>query len=142
MSRLRVSRSLRRKIRTARLNTGLAAAVLALLLAGCGGRERERAAPTEPKVPARLAADLAERSDSISALLDARDPCAARRQAEALQRRTIAAINARRVPAAFHEELAGRVNALVAGISCTSRPGAGAGSRDARQLADWLRDHS
>ncbi len=122
--------------------TGLAAAVLALLLAGCGGeQERDRAAKL--KLPPGLAADLADRSDSISELLDARDACAARTEAEALQRRAIAAINARRVPAAFQEELTGWVNALVGSIRCASGSASEQDSLGAaRQLSDWLRANS
>ena len=153
MSQRRASPSPRRKIRTLRRRSSALAAV-ALLLAGCGGEEREPAAAPgvpaagvpAPRLPAALAAELSERGDSISELLEGQDPCAARTEAETLQRRTIAAINARRVPPSFQEELTGRVNALVNSISCTAsarRAAASeAGSRSARRLADWLRENS
>jgi hypothetical protein len=54
--------------------------------------------------------------------LEADRPCAALPEAEALQRRTIAAVNAGRVPARYQEELTSSVGALVARISCVPPP--------------------
>jgi hypothetical protein len=70
-------------------------------------------------LPGPLASELAQRSDAVAAALDAGDACAARDEALRLQQETIAAINARRVPAAFHEPLAASVNDLVSRIDCS-----------------------
>jgi hypothetical protein len=72
-----------------------AAAAIALVLAGCGGNRQ--AAPPPPRLPVAVARSL---------LAVASDP-------ERLQRRTIAAINANRIPAALQEPLLSRVNAFV-----------------------------
>jgi hypothetical protein len=106
----------RRKIRTKRLELG-AALVAALLLAGCGGGD-DRPTPVRPKLPAALAAQLAERSDRVATALAAGDSCAAQAEATALQQQTVQAINARRVPTALQEDLSGSVNDLVARIQC------------------------
>ncbi|HET7044521.1 MAG TPA: hypothetical protein VFI37_06690 [Gaiellaceae bacterium] len=76
-----------------------------LALAGCGG--------AEPLLPRTTAAPLAKQADAIAARLAAGDACGARDHALALQRRTIAAINARRVPAGLQEPLQSRANELV-----------------------------
>ncbi len=109
----------RRKIRTKRLELG-AALVAALCFAGCGGGGGDRPAPTRPKLPAALAAQLAERSDRVAAALAAGDGCGARDQAAALQQATVQAINARQVPAALQEDLSGTVNDLAGRIHCVS----------------------
>lgn len=80
-------------------------------------------------MPAALAAELATRSEQIAASLDASDPCRARAEAEALRQRAIAAVNARRVPPRYQEELTSSVNALVSSIACTPPP-AGDGEED------------
>jgi hypothetical protein len=85
-----------------------------LLAAGCGGEEREPA----PKLPSGLAESLAARSDAVASRLDAGDACAARTEADALQRAAIAAVNEQRVPAALQEELLGAATALAAAIRC------------------------
>jgi hypothetical protein len=103
------------------------------LLAACGG-ESEPA----PKLPAGLAADLALTSDAVAGRLDANDTCGAQAVARQLQADAIAAVNARRVPQHFQEELLGSVTALVESITC---PGAADGSaEEARDLAKWLRE--
>ena len=58
-----------------------------------------------------------------------------------LQAETIAAVNARRVPAELQEELLSRVTALVESIQCPS------GTREqiadeAHELSAWLRENS
>jgi hypothetical protein len=107
--------------------------VLVLLAAGCGGG---------PSLPHDLAAQLASRSDAVAASLEQARFCAARTDALALQARTIAAVNAGRVPADLQEELLGSVNALVDGISCTPARADDGAAADARDLADWVRDRS
>lgn len=105
-----------RKTRTKRRKAG-AALLAALGLAGCGGGSEHRAAPP-PKLPPALGSDLAARSDRVAHALDAGDSCGAAALAKALQRQTIAAINARRVPAPFQEDLAASVTDLVSRIEC------------------------
>jgi hypothetical protein len=110
----------RRKTRTRQLELG-AALSAALCLAGCGGGGEHRAAP-QPKLPAPIARDLAARSDRVAAALAEDNSCRALAEANALQRETVAAINARRVPAALQEDLSGTVNDLVRRIECVPPP--------------------
>jgi hypothetical protein len=107
--------------------------MLVLLAAGCGGEE--------PGLPAELATELAARSDSTAAQLEAGEACAARQDAAELQGMAIRAINSERVPADLQEELLGRVNALLDAISCPAAAG-DAGAAEARALADWVRERS
>ncbi len=94
-------------------------------MAGCGG-DREQAAPP---LPDRVAADLAERSDAVAAQLDAGDACGALASAQALQQRTIAAINDGRVPPRYQERLSAAVGELAASIACApATPAAPTGS--------------
>jgi hypothetical protein len=141
MCRLRASRSRPRRTRALRRSC---VALLALLLAGCGGTEREQA--PQPQLPARLAAELATRSDEVAARLEANDSCGARTEAEVLLRQTIAAVNERRIPPRYQEELTGSVNALLASITCEASPLPSSSGEDqqgnARELADWLRANS
>ena len=95
------------------MTRGLVTLVVALALAGCGASRR-----AEPRLPAPLAADLATYADEVAARAAAGDPCAARRQGLALQRATIAAINAHRVPAALQEPLQSAVNDLLQRLTC------------------------
>ena len=97
----------------------MALACACLVVAGCGGGE-ERAEP--PPLPAPLAQDLAARSDAVADRLDAGDACAARTEAEALQAETIDAVNDRRVPRRYQEQLLGSVTALVESIVCVEQP--------------------
>ncbi len=107
--------------------------MLVLLAAGCGGEE--------PTLPADLATQLSNRSDSAMAQLESGDVCAAREGAEVLQTKAIGAINAGRVPGDLQEELLGHVNALLDAISCTP-PEAGGAAEEARALGEWLRERS
>ena len=100
------------------MTRGLVTLVLVLALAGCGGSRR-----AEPRLPAPVAADLATYADDTAALAGAGDPCAAREQALALQRATIAAINTHRVPAALQEPLQGAVNDLLQRLTCPTPAG-------------------
>jgi hypothetical protein len=112
----------RRKTRTRRPELGAALAA-ALFLAGCGGGSKPRVAP-QPKLPQPIAVALASRSDRIAEALAAGDPCRALGAAQQLQRETVAAINAGRVPGPFQEHLGSTVGDLVARIRCV-RQGAG-----------------
>jgi hypothetical protein len=111
----------RRKTRTKRVELG-AALVAALCLAGCGGGAEDRPTPVRPKLPSALAAELAERVDRVAAALGAGDSCTALAEANALQQATVQAVNARRLPAAFQEDLTGAVNDLAGRISCVPPP--------------------
>jgi hypothetical protein len=95
----------------------LLTAVLVLSLAACGGQTRRHA---EPRLPAPVATDLATYAEDAAAFAAAGDPCAARQQAVALQRATITAINAHRVPAALQEPLQGAVNNLLQRLRCAA----------------------
>lgn len=105
-----------RKIRTRPSELGAAIAV-ALVLAGCGSVEERRTAP-QPRLPRDVATQLAERSDQIALALDEGDSCGALDEARRLQQETIQAINQRRVPGPFQEQLGATVNDLVSRIQC------------------------
>jgi hypothetical protein len=102
---------------TTRRDLGAALAAV-LCLAGCGSGTERDAAP-QPRLHRQLATALAERSAGVAQALDAGDTCEALRLAQDLQRQTIAAINARRVPAPLLEPLQDRVNDLAGRIQCT-----------------------
>ena len=91
--------------------------IAVLCLAGCGNGSKPRAAP-QPKLPQVVAAALASRSDEVDQALTAGDSCRALSLAQQLQRETVAAINQRRVPGAFQEQLGSTVGDLVSRISC------------------------
>lgn len=98
-----------------------AALAAALCLAGCGSDAERNAAP-QPRLHRQLATALAERSDGVAQALRGGDNCQALRLAQDLQRQTIAAINAGRVPAALQEPLQDRVNDLAGRIQCAPPP--------------------
>ena len=106
----------RTKTRTKRLELGAALAAV-LCLAGCGGGSERRAAP-QPSLRQPVAAALASHSDEVARALTAGDPCLARSLAQQLQRETIAAINAGRIPGAFQEQLGSTVADMVSRIQC------------------------
>jgi hypothetical protein len=89
----------------------------ALTLAGCGSGSADRVA-AKPKLPPPVAAALASRSDEVAQTLAAGDSCRALTLAQQLQRETVAAINAGRVPAPFLEPLGSTVGDLVSRIRC------------------------
>lgn len=103
-------------------HAGTATLVAALCLAGCGSSTKERAAPPPPKLPRAVATALASQSETIAQALDAQESCRASSLARVLQAKTIAAINARRVPGALQEPLASTVTDLVSRIRCTPPP--------------------
>jgi hypothetical protein len=111
-----------RKTRTRRPELGAAIAV-ALCLAGCGSGPKHRVAP-QPKLPGPVVSALASRSDEVAHALAGGDQCRALSLAQQLQRETIAAINAGRVPAALQEQLGSTVGDLLARIQCvpTAKP--------------------
>jgi hypothetical protein len=97
------------------VNRLLAVLVVGIALTACGGSE---APPREPKIPARLANDLAAKADAVAESLEAGDPCRAREQAVALQADVTQAINAGRIPAAFRRELLSAASELAGQIEC------------------------
>jgi hypothetical protein len=98
---------------------GVAAAAALLVCAGCGARHAEqRVVVRQPRLPAALASQLANRSASVAATLEDGDGCAALRLARELQRQTIEAINTGRIPAAFQEPLQSSVNDIAGRIRC------------------------
>lgn len=105
---------------TTRRHLGAALAAV-LCLAGCGSGA-ERHATAQPRLHPQLATALAERSAGVAEALDAGDTCKAKRLAEDLRLQTIAAINARRVPAPLLEPLQDRVNDLAERIQCVPLP--------------------
>ena len=106
----------RRKTRTKRPELGAALAA-ALCLAGCGSGSEHRVAP-QPKLPEPIASALASRSDEVAQTLAGGDQCRALSLAQQLQQETISAINAGRVPGAFHEQLGSTVGDLLSRIQC------------------------
>lgn len=80
-----------------------------MLLAGCGSKET-------PRLAHRDAAPLIALADRISR----EAPCAQARDIRALRTRTIALVNAHRVPAALQETLTSGVNALIAPVCLPS----------------------
>lgn len=98
----------------------IAVTLAAAFLGGCGGGAHHTAPPA-PKLPSALAEQLATQSDAVAGRLDAGDDCGAFAAAQQLQRQTIAAINAHRVPAAFQEPLSAAANDLNVRIRCTPK---------------------
>ena len=87
-----------------------------VVLSGCGDF---RSVASEPTLPAPLAARLAAYADETARLAASGDECGAREQALALQRATVAAINAHRVPGPLQEPLQSSANDLVDRLACT-----------------------
>jgi len=106
--------------------------VLALLAAGCGGEE---SGPSND-----VAERLAVRSESVATEVEAGDACAARSEAEELQREAIAAVNDGDLPEEIQEAVLGSVNALLAAIGCDPAVALDSAAIDARVLAELLRE--
>jgi hypothetical protein len=90
------------------------------LLTACSGEAEPP--PEQPRLPAAVASDLAQRSDRVADLLAAGDQCGAAQAADELQHATIEAIEQGRVQPAFQEELAAAAAALVNEVNCPPPP--------------------
>jgi hypothetical protein len=91
-------------------------ALAVVALAACGASDEPP--PPRPTLPVNVAEQLAAQSDRVTAALRAGDGCRAQVAAERLRQETIAAVNERRVPTAFQEQLLGAVNDLAGRIVC------------------------
>jgi hypothetical protein len=116
-------------------SASLTACSCALLLTGCGGGSERTQQPR--KLPADVAAKLAERADTVARLAAANERCAARDAARRLQADAIAAVQSRRVPQAFREPLLSAANELADRLSACAPPveqehGKGRGKGDRR----------
>jgi hypothetical protein len=96
----------------------IAAAVVVLALAGCGGTA-ERAKPKQPRLPRDLAQTWAQQSDAVANALASGDGCTAQQLAVSLQSQFVAAVNERRVPSRLQEPLGAALNDLQSRITCT-----------------------
>ena len=95
--------------------------MVAGVLAGCGG-EAGREEASEPRLPAKLAQDLAKRSDRVAATLARGDACGADAQADELLDVVVTEVNDGGVPSELAEELAGAANGLAQRIECSRVP--------------------
>jgi hypothetical protein len=89
-----------------------------LLLASCGGAHRAAPPPPLPRIPADVAAKLADKADRVAAL--APGSCEARDAAARFRNDVIAAIG--RVPARYQEPLASAANSLVERLASCVEP--------------------
>jgi hypothetical protein len=89
-----------------------------LAVAGCGGGGGDAAPPPGPAIDRATAEQLASTSDAIADALDGGDVCGAAGLADDLNAQVIAAINLRKIPPAFLEDLQARANELVNTINC------------------------
>lgn len=89
-----------------------------LALAGCGGSGGDAAPPPGPAIERATAERLASTSDSIAEALDGGDVCLAAGLADQLNDQVIEAINARKIPTTFQEDLQARANELVNSVNC------------------------
>ena len=89
-----------------------------LALAGCGGGGGDAAPPPGPAIEHATAERLASTSDAIADALDGGDVCEAAGLADQLNDQVIEAINARKIPPTFQEDLQARANELVNTVNC------------------------
>jgi hypothetical protein len=95
------------------------ALVAVLLLSGCGGTAQPPK-PVQPHLSHSLAQPWRAQADAVAAALASGDGCLARERATALQASVITAVNGRRLPPRFQEQLLSAVNDLAARISCVA----------------------
>jgi hypothetical protein len=97
----------------------LAAAAAAWALAGCGGEE---GAPPRPAIEARLAADLAARSEAVASALESGDVCTAAVRADELVAAVDDAVARGRIPHALRERLTTTAIGLQNEVNCPPAP--------------------
>ena len=112
--------------------------VLALVPCGCGASDEQ---DRRVGLPPDLARELVAESERLVENLSEDDGCAAAEVARNLQQQTIRAINARRVPAEFQEQLQGSINELAESIRCGTT-GRSPSAERARELRRLLRELS
>jgi hypothetical protein len=100
--------------------TRTGAALIVVVLTGCGGTSR--VAPKPPTLPHALAQAWQTQADQIATALAAGDGCGAQQRAVTLRTQVIAAVNARRIPRRLLEPLTSAVNSLPDRISCAPAP--------------------
>ena len=97
----------------------------AVVLASCGGggeKEQQQADPG-PQIERAVADRLAALSDQVGDRLHAQDNCGAAGSASDLTAAAVAAVNERKIPAAYLEDFLGAVNELEAQIpQCEQAP--------------------
>src|SRR4051812_47127211 len=101
-----------------RWRNGLLTASSALLLAGCGGGQKQQAAPQLPKIPSGVASRLAAEADQVAALTPG--SCEARDAAARFRSDVIASIGS--VPARYQEPLTSAANSLAERLATCVEP--------------------
>ncbi len=99
----------------------LACSALALA-GGCGGGNESQEAAPKPRIESAVAEGLATRSDEVAKRLESGDSCGAAEEAGRLRDEVTLAINARRIPEPYLEDLSGVVNEIVASIPPCGEP--------------------
>ena len=89
-----------------------------LLLASCGGAHRAAPPPPPPRIPADVAAKLADEADQVTALVPG--SCEARDAAAHFRNDVIAAIG--RIPARYREPLTSAANTLAERLATCVEP--------------------
>ena len=89
-----------------------------LLLASCGGAHKATPPPPPPRIPADVAAKLADEADQVAAF--APGSCEARDAAARFRNDVIAAIG--RIPARYQEPLTSAANTLAARLATCVEP--------------------
>jgi hypothetical protein len=98
--------------------TGLLTVSSALLLAGCGGGQKAAPPPPPPRIPAGVAAKLADEADRVAALTPG--SCEARDAAARFRADVIASIG--RIPARYQEPLTSAANTLAERLATCAEP--------------------
>jgi hypothetical protein len=118
------------KTRTRRRS--LPALAVLLIAGGCGGGN-EAEPPPRPTIQRATAEQLAATSDSIADALDAGDVCSAAGRADDLRAQVIEAINAKKIPPRFQEDVLARAQELVNTVNCPPPPTTTADDEDEKE---------
>jgi hypothetical protein len=94
-------------------------ALVALVVAGCGGAQQAAPPKPVPKLPRALAQSWAQQADDVAAAIDSGDGCMALQRAVALRTQVVDAVNANQVPRRYLEPLVSTANDLAGRITCT-----------------------